>query len=149
MQSLSGLIIRLDRALAPDRKLDAEITGVVLGPPGWVINPFESPDGWDIEVLSDQDGETSYWMEAADVPHLTGSLEDVISFTQQVRPQDAAVIVAQAMRQMPLPAEQETAVLYVQRAARSLVKAVLRAIAVDELGAVLRDNPSMMVKASG
>ena len=143
MQSLSGFIARLERAGGPDRKLDAEITGVVLGPLGWVINPFESPDGWDIEVLSGAEGETSYWMEAADVPHLTASLEDAVSFIQQARPGDASTIMAQAMRQMPLPGERETAALYGQRVARALVRAALRALAVDELGAVLGSDTTL------
>ena len=142
MQSLSGLIARLDRVSGPDRKLDAEITGVVLGPAGWVINPFETPDGWDIEVFSHQDSDTSYWREAADVPHLTASLEDAASFAEQARPQDAAAIMAQAMWQMPSPDEKDTAKLYTQRAARALVKAVLRATALDELGAVLGEDAS-------
>ena len=137
MQSLSGLIVRLDRASGPDRKLDAEITGAALGPRGWVINPFESPDGWDIEVLSDQDGETSYWMEAADVPYLTASLEDAVSFAEQACPQDAVEIMARAMRQLPMPNERETAAQYAERAARALVQATLRAMAVEELGTVL------------
>ena len=148
MQSLSGLIVRLDRASGPDRKLDAEITGAVLGPAGWVINPFESPDGWDIEILSDQDGETSYWMEAADIPHLTASLEDAVAFAGQARPQDAAAIMAQAMRQMPSPGGRDTAASYAQQAARHLVKAVLRATALGELGAAL-GGTSSSVEASG
>ena len=50
MQSISGLVARLERAAVPDRRLDAEIIGCVLAPQGWVINPFQAPDGWDIEL---------------------------------------------------------------------------------------------------
>ena len=147
MQSWGGLIVRLDRTVGQDRRLDAEITGSVLGPPGWVIDPVEMPEGWDIDVHSDQNGGASYWMEAADVPHLTSSLEDAIAFAEQARPQDAAAIMALAMRQMPLPEHDETAALYAQRAARVLTKAVLRAKAAEELSVVLGSG-ALMVQAT-
>ena len=136
MQSISGLVARIERAIAPDRRLDAEIVGVVCGPDGWIINPFRTPDGWDIETTS-EDGETSYWMEAADVPHLTRLLEDAIAFTQQARPGDAATLIYHALRRLPEPEAEDTATLYAQRAARTLVAEVLRTIARQELSALV------------
>ena len=132
MQSISGLVARLERAEAPDRRLDAEIVGCVLAPQGWFINPFRAPDGWDIE-LAGEDGETSYWMEADDVPRLTRLLEDAIAFANQVRPGEAATIIYHALRHLPEPSAEDTAVLYTQRAARTLVAEVLRTVARNEM----------------
>lgn len=82
MQSLSGLIVRLERAQRPDRRLDAEIVAAVLGPPGALLDPTCYPDGYDIETAPDANGENVTWREADDVGRITSSLEDACLMTQ-------------------------------------------------------------------
>ena len=145
MNSIPGLIVRLERAEGSDRRLDAEVVAVVLGPPGCVLNPFVTPDGWDIELAPDQDGETGYWMEAADVPPVTSSFDEAAKVLGQTRPADGAVIMARALTACP-PTKGQCAGTYASRLARSFCAELLRAIALDQLQALLQPQPEPRVR---
>ena len=147
MNSVSGLIARLERAEGLDRRLDAEVVAAVLGPPGCVLNPFETPDGWDIEQAPDKNGETGYWMEAADVPPITSSLDEAAKMLGEARPEDAAAIMARALTACP-PLEGQCAPTYTSRLARSISAELLRSIAIEQLKALLDKTPGTPVQAA-
>ena len=137
MIPIHELIPRLMAADGPDRRLDAEIVAAVNGPPGCVLNPFETPEGWDIELAPDKNGETGYWMEAADVPRLTGSLDEACAFLGEARPSDGASIAGRALASLPAKLEAESVERYAQQAACALIVELLRATAVEHLQLIM------------
>ena len=134
MQSMSGLIVRVERAQAPDRLLDSEIVAAVLGPPGCVIDPIMGVDGWDIQFQPDDDGEAAYWREAADVPGVTAFLDAACEVVAEARPSASGSLMARALRQMPEPESGATASDVAGQAARAIMAELLRTIAVGQAG---------------
>jgi hypothetical protein len=99
--SYQPIIARLRVLTVPDRLLDATITARVLGPTGCRVDPEPYLDGHDIEITSLSGGDHGYWREAADVGHLTYSIEDAVAFVAEARKQDGAAIVSRALSSAP------------------------------------------------
>jgi hypothetical protein len=133
MKSVHGLIVRLERADGPDRKLDAEVVAYVLGPAGAVLNPIEDIDGWGIDCAPDAEGEASFWMASWDVPGVTAFLDAAHEVVAEARPHDGAAIMARALRGLST-IEREGPGQLAGRAARSMMSELLRTMAAENAG---------------
>ena len=125
MQSLSGLIVRVERAQQPDRRLDAEVVAAVLGPPGCHVVRWG--EEFDIETTPDEEGENETWRNADEIGRVTGSLEDALSFVTQARSADAVQIAACAFRDSGSIPELDLRA-WTSKVARSVVAATLRVV---------------------
>ena len=103
MNSLTGLLVRLEGASRPDRRLDSEIVAAVLGPAGCVLDSIEGLDGWDIQLAPDEDGQAAHWLSAEDIPGVTAFLESACELVIEARPRQAAVLISRALRRLPEP----------------------------------------------
>jgi hypothetical protein len=128
MQSLSGLIVRVERAHAPDRRLDAEITAALLGPPGAHLDPIEMPDGCNILVGPDSGEMAWQWMDASDVLAVTGFLDAACELVGKALPHAPEVIV-NGLRTLPSPTPDATADDVAGAAARAIMVEALRVFA--------------------
>jgi hypothetical protein len=128
MQSISGLIARVERAGSPDRRLDAEITAALLGPPGAHLDPVEMPDGWNILAGTDGGAMVWQWMDASDVLAVTGYLDAACELVGQALPAAPQVIV-NGLRALAAPPHGATAESTAAAAARSVIVEALRTLA--------------------
>ena len=131
MQSLEGVIARLERAKGPSRRLDAEIVAAALAPRGSTINAVEDIDGWGIDYPSDED-EVAVWMCAADVPYVTAYMDAAQELIGQSQPAAAVALMATALRQVRAPEPGDTADSYAGVVARTLMAELLRAVALAQ-----------------
>jgi hypothetical protein len=128
MQSLSGLIVRVERAQAPDRRLDAEITAALHGPLGAHLDPVEMPDGWNILVGPDSGHMAWQWMDASDVLPVTGFLDSACELVGQALA-NAPQVVVDGLRSISAPPHDATVEGIAAAAARSIVVEALRTFA--------------------
>ena len=136
MNSIQGLIVRLERAGGPDRRLDAEVAMTLLGPPGAVICVDEDIDGWGIDYAPDEHGDSTPWMCASDVLYATRYLDAAQELIAEARPDDAAAIMAWALRGLASPQAKEDAEAFTARAARTMLVELLRAVAAERVEGV-------------
>ena len=135
MQSLSGLIVRLERAKSSDRRLDSEIVAALLGPPGCVLDPNEGLDGWDVQFAPDADGQAALWREAADISGVTAFLDAACEVAHLARPKDGGAVLARALRSIQDPAAAMTAAEMAGLAARTVLVELLRVVASERVEA--------------
>ena len=136
MSRIKSLISNLESAGEPCRLLDSEATGWALAPAGWVIDPIEDLDGWDIQTAPDATGQAALWMCAADVKYVTRYMDAAMELLTQSRPEEASAIALRAMVTLlahPRPAA--GAGEFTQRAACQMVAELLRTIYADEASA--------------
>ena len=133
MSIIKTLISKLETAGAPCRLLDSEATGWALAPSGWVIDPIEDLDGWDIQTKPDASGQAALWMCAADVGYVTRYLDAAMELLGHARPNEAPAIAARAwVTLLARPRPCADAGEFTQRAACQMVAELLRTIYADE-----------------
>ena len=136
MSRIKSLISKLESAGEPCRLLDSEATGWALAPAGWVIDPIEDLDGWDIQAAPDSTGQAALWMCAADVGYVTRYMDAAMELLTQSRPDEAAAIAARAMvTLLAHPRPFANSGEFTQRAACQMVAELLRTIYADEASA--------------
>jgi hypothetical protein len=133
MQSLSGLIVRLERAEQPDRRLDSEVVAAVLGPPGCIVDMHEGLDGWDLQLRTGGEAEPVDWREASDIPGVTAFLDAACEVVAEARPHDAAKIIARALRQVEEPVGGTSSRTLVGKAARTMMAELIRTVAMERV----------------
>ena len=133
MFPVKTLISKLEYACEPCRLLDSQATAWALAPVGWVIDPIEDLDGWDIQTAPDAAGQAALWMCAADVGYVTRYMDAAMELLTQARPDEAAAIAARAMvTLLARPRLFANSGEFTQLAACQMVVELLRTIYADE-----------------
>jgi len=96
--SYGELLVDLEEAGTPDRRLDSLVTACLLGPPGAHLDDGPGLDGWDIVMSIGKTEEPDVWMAADEVLYATQYVDSAVELCEAACPQSSAGIVARAVR---------------------------------------------------